>query len=49
MKFSAEQNLELYLIDNQGKKKNVIEMNESDGDITLSRNIMIGARSNVST
>lgn len=50
MKISARKNLEMYLIDNQGKKTNVIKKDDcNDNGCTLSKTIEISASSNVST
>lgn len=50
MKISARKNLEMYLIDNQGNKTNVIKKDDCNGDgCTLSKKIEISASSNVST
>lgn len=47
MKFLSDNNLELYWIDKQGNKKNIIEMNDNNGSyVTISRTIYINASSN---
>lgn len=49
MSFSSENNLELYLKDEQGNKRNIIENVNTYGTfLTDSKTIVVNARSNVS-